>query len=101
MKNINHSLIYDQLREHPEMNIDQIIDLAILLESWYEASKVPAYQVNYMTDTEDNQEVTDARVSNLANMVEKMAFNHMEQTSTGNSYRQYQYHGNMAPNMYS
>ena len=90
MKNINHPLISARLREHPEMTIDQLLDLAVLLESCYEASKVPAYQVNAIDNK--NKSAEDAEVSSLANMVERMAVNQIQHAN-----QQYQYNGSMAP----
>ena len=96
MKNINHPLISARLREHPEMDIDQLLDLAILLENCFEASKVPSYQVNSIT--EEEQDTMGTKISNLTNMVEKLVINQLDQSHpNANSTEGYQYQGNMAP----
>ena len=96
IKNLNHPMIAARLREHPQMPMEDLLDLAVLLENCYEASKVSPNQVNFMEEPKDDQITT--KIANLTNMVEKMVINQVEQEQANSGKTdQYKYQGELAP----
>ena len=105
IKNINHPMISARLREHPTMPMEELLDLAVLLENCYEASKVPQTQVNFLPDHTEmpnksensSEDSTNAKLSNITNMIEALTINQIENQERIEKTEKYQYSGNRAP----
>ena len=93
IKNINHPMIAARLRENPNMVMEELLDFAILLESCYEASKVPPNHVNFVDTSQDD--IMNTKITNLTNLMEKMVLNQVEQERGTDA--PYQYKGDMTP----
>ena len=105
IKNINHPMISARLREHPTMPMEELLDLAVLLENCYEASKVPQTQVNFLPDHVEipqrsetpAEDSTNAKLTNITNMIEALAINQIENQERIEKTEKYQYSGDRAP----
>ena len=97
IKNINHPMIAARLREHPQMPMEELLDLAVLLENCYDASKISSQQVNFVG--ESTEDAVNAKITNLTNMVEKLVVNQIEQENTDPMTldQTYRYQGDLAP----
>lgn len=104
IRGINHPHIAARLRERPDMDLDQLVDWAVLLESCYESSKVPSTSFNNVSELEPaTSSTSDAMLNqivvNLERMVEKLVLNQIEspQRSSQQEDNRDNYHGSMTP----
>ena len=80
LQNINHPLLGARLREHPNLNMENLLDLATLLESCYESSKLTPDQINSVEKITHN--TVNQIIDRLTDMIEKLEnYNYPKQTN--------------------
>ena len=80
IQNINQPMLGARLREHPTLNMDNLLDLATLLESCYDSSGLTTSQINSMEVMAHN--AVNRKIDRLTNLVEKLALCQRNQAAT-------------------
>ena len=80
IQNINHPMLGARLRERPNLNMENLLDLATLLESCYDSSRLTTSQINSVKEMAHN--TINRQIDRLTDMVQNLALCQRIQTAT-------------------